>query len=302
MAGSALSASPRAVQYDPAMAQGEFTHLDDAGRARMVDVSAKPVDRAGARWPRVRSAWRPATLAAIRRGELAKGDALAVARIAGIQGAKRTSDLDPAVPPAAPRRRRRARGAAGPRTASRSASRCGLRPDGRGDGGADGRDRRRARRLRHGQGRGPAAVRRARSACSRRRAGGPGPGARDRAESRRMSGVTGLTVAIVGRHGRRRPGVPAHPRGARVPRAAASWPWRRRAPPGDTVDVRRRARSPSRTSSTADFAGVDVAFFSAGGDRSLAARAARRRGRARSSSTTPRRSAWIPTCRWSCRR
>ena len=72
----------------------DLSHLDAEGRARMVDVSAKPVT---ARWARATGSIRmqPATLAAIRANELAKGDALGVARIAGIMAAKRTADLIP---------------------------------------------------------------------------------------------------------------------------------------------------------------------------------------------------------------
>ena len=72
----------------------ELTHLDQAGQARMVDVSAKDVTARTARASgRVRLS--PAAVAALRAGEVPKGDALAVARIAGIQGAKRTPDLIP---------------------------------------------------------------------------------------------------------------------------------------------------------------------------------------------------------------
>src|SRR5213592_1771880 len=72
----------------------ELTHLDDAGRARMVDVGAKPVTarRAVARAV-VRMA--PATAAAVAAGDAPKGDVLGVARIAGIQAAKRTGELIP---------------------------------------------------------------------------------------------------------------------------------------------------------------------------------------------------------------
>ncbi|WPF82728.1 bifunctional molybdenum cofactor biosynthesis protein MoaC/MoaB [Sanguibacter sp. 4.1] len=79
---------------------GHLTHLDTAGHARMVDVSAKPVtQRAAVAVGRVLCA--PETVEALRRGELAKGDALAVARIAGIAGAKRTPDLVPLCHPVA---------------------------------------------------------------------------------------------------------------------------------------------------------------------------------------------------------
>jgi cyclic pyranopterin monophosphate synthase len=71
-----------------------FTHLDDAGNARMVDVTAKQ--------PTVRSATAsgrvvcpPHVVAALRSGDVPKGDVLAVARIAGIAAAKRTPELLP---------------------------------------------------------------------------------------------------------------------------------------------------------------------------------------------------------------
>lgn len=71
-----------------------FTHLDAAGQARMVDVSAKPVSvrSATARGQVVLSA---DCVAALRGGGVPKGDALAVARIAGIQASKKTPDLIP---------------------------------------------------------------------------------------------------------------------------------------------------------------------------------------------------------------
>ncbi len=71
-----------------------LTHLDSAGEARMVDVSAKPKVRRTARAAcTVRLA--PTTIALLREARLAKGDVLAVARVAGIMAAKRTSDLIP---------------------------------------------------------------------------------------------------------------------------------------------------------------------------------------------------------------
>jgi cyclic pyranopterin phosphate synthase len=71
-----------------------LTHLDESGAARMVDVGAKAETRREATAEcLVRMA--PATLAAIRDSELAKGDALGVARVAGIMAAKRTSELIP---------------------------------------------------------------------------------------------------------------------------------------------------------------------------------------------------------------
>src|SRR5579864_4086334 len=71
-----------------------LTHLDEAGRARMVDVSAKDVTVRTAR-ASGRVLLTPAAVAALRAGAVPKGDALAVARIAGIQGAKRTPELIP---------------------------------------------------------------------------------------------------------------------------------------------------------------------------------------------------------------
>ena len=71
-----------------------LTHLDSAGQARMVDVSGKDVTaRTATATGRVQLS--PVAVAALRDGTLPKGDALAVARIAGIQGAKRTPDLIP---------------------------------------------------------------------------------------------------------------------------------------------------------------------------------------------------------------
>jgi cyclic pyranopterin phosphate synthase len=71
-----------------------LTHLDEHGRARMVDVGEKPeTHRVAIARGEVWMA--PETMAAIREGSLPKGDVLAAARIAGIMAAKRTSDLIP---------------------------------------------------------------------------------------------------------------------------------------------------------------------------------------------------------------
>jgi len=73
---------------------GELTHLDEAGRARMVDVGGKEAsDRRAVARAVVRMA--PATAAAVRDGDAPKGDVLGPARIAGIQAAKRTWELIP---------------------------------------------------------------------------------------------------------------------------------------------------------------------------------------------------------------
>src|SRR5690242_9611074 len=79
--------------YDVGMAR-RLTHLDRRGRARMVDVSAKPVTRREA-VARGEVVMRRETLARIAAGALPKGDVLAVARLAGIMAAKRTADLVP---------------------------------------------------------------------------------------------------------------------------------------------------------------------------------------------------------------
>ena len=71
-----------------------LTHLDDQGAARMVDVSAKPATRREAT-AEGRISLAPAALQAVRDQAVAKGDVLAVARIAGIMAAKRTPDLIP---------------------------------------------------------------------------------------------------------------------------------------------------------------------------------------------------------------
>ena len=71
-----------------------LTHLDSQGRANMVDVSDKALTvRDAVAEARVRM--RPETLQMITQGEHPKGDVFAVARIAGIQAAKKTSDLIP---------------------------------------------------------------------------------------------------------------------------------------------------------------------------------------------------------------
>jgi cyclic pyranopterin phosphate synthase len=72
----------------------QLTHVDDSGRARMVDVSGKPVTERMAR-ARGAIAMRPETLEQIRSNQVSKGDVLGVARVAGILAAKRTAELVP---------------------------------------------------------------------------------------------------------------------------------------------------------------------------------------------------------------
>lgn len=78
----------------------DLTHVGADGKARMVDVSDKPVTL---RMARATGSIRmqPETLAAIRSNTIAKGDVLGVARIAGIMAAKRTSELVPLCHPIA---------------------------------------------------------------------------------------------------------------------------------------------------------------------------------------------------------
>ncbi|GAA1808332.1 cyclic pyranopterin monophosphate synthase MoaC [Luedemannella flava] len=82
------------------LAVSELTHVDASGAARMVDVTAKDVTvRRAVAAGTVRTT--PEVVDLLRREALPKGDALAVARIAGIMGAKRTPDLIPLCHPIA---------------------------------------------------------------------------------------------------------------------------------------------------------------------------------------------------------
>jgi cyclic pyranopterin phosphate synthase len=72
----------------------KLTHLDDRGRARMVDVGRKAETERMA-VARGEVLMKPATLELIRAGQIKKGDVLTVAQIAGISAAKRTADLIP---------------------------------------------------------------------------------------------------------------------------------------------------------------------------------------------------------------
>lgn len=82
------------MEHEDSGTVGVPSHLDARGRARMVDVSGKrETERLALASGRVRMA--PETREILFRGAAAKGDVLAVARIAGIQAAKRTSELIP---------------------------------------------------------------------------------------------------------------------------------------------------------------------------------------------------------------
>jgi len=72
----------------------KLSHLDDSGRARMVDISAKP-DTERLAVAKGEVLMRPETLELIRDGALKKGDVLTVAQLAGIMAAKRTAELIP---------------------------------------------------------------------------------------------------------------------------------------------------------------------------------------------------------------
>ena len=72
----------------------DFTHVNEQGRARMVDVSAKD-DSERVAIARAVISMQPETLALIKSGGIKKGDVLAVAQVAGIMGAKKTSSLVP---------------------------------------------------------------------------------------------------------------------------------------------------------------------------------------------------------------
>ena len=79
---------------------GELTHLDESGRASMVDVGDKPAtERRAMAQAIVRVS--PETAAKVAAGDAPKGDVIGVARIAGIQAAKRTSELIPLCHPLA---------------------------------------------------------------------------------------------------------------------------------------------------------------------------------------------------------
>ena len=89
----AATAEPPPKPADPAPKK-ELTHLDEKGKARMVDITQKPdTDRVAVAKGAVLMA--PATLQLIKTGQVAKGDVLTVARIAGITGAKQTPHLIP---------------------------------------------------------------------------------------------------------------------------------------------------------------------------------------------------------------
>jgi cyclic pyranopterin phosphate synthase len=79
---------------NPISQMPDLTHFDDAGAARMVDVSAKPETERSARASAL-VRMQPSTLTLIRDKQVSKGDVLEIARISGIMAAKKTADLIP---------------------------------------------------------------------------------------------------------------------------------------------------------------------------------------------------------------
>ena len=76
------------------MSKARLSHIDEAGRARMVDVSDKAAtDRRATAEGSLRCS--PATLALVREGRTPKGEVIATAELAGVMAAKRTADLIP---------------------------------------------------------------------------------------------------------------------------------------------------------------------------------------------------------------
>jgi len=85
---------PAARRAPAPRAAARLSHVDARGRARMVDVGAK-AETAREAIAAGTLILKPATLRAIARGQVPKGDVLATARLAGLQAAKRTSELIP---------------------------------------------------------------------------------------------------------------------------------------------------------------------------------------------------------------
>ncbi|MBC8509732.1 MAG: cyclic pyranopterin monophosphate synthase MoaC [Anaerolineales bacterium] len=82
------------------MSEKKLSHIDDSGRARMVDVGNKPItERVAVAKGEVHM--QPETLELIQQGALKKGDVLSVAQLAGVMAAKRTSELIPLCHPLA---------------------------------------------------------------------------------------------------------------------------------------------------------------------------------------------------------
>jgi cyclic pyranopterin phosphate synthase len=94
LTGTLSTPVPVIHSYDADFDDPQLSHFDADGAARMVDVGAKAeTERVAVASGTVTMA--PATAAAVRAGSIGKGDVLGIARVAGIQGAKRASDLIP---------------------------------------------------------------------------------------------------------------------------------------------------------------------------------------------------------------
>jgi cyclic pyranopterin phosphate synthase len=90
----AADLASRGERLQPVPMEKELTHIDEAGRPRMVDISGKPdTQRAAVAKGVVRM--QASTLDRLRKGPVAKGDVLAVAQLAGIMAAKQTPNLIP---------------------------------------------------------------------------------------------------------------------------------------------------------------------------------------------------------------
>lgn len=88
------------TEHEGAISPDQLSHIDAHGRARMVDVAAKP-DTPREATARGRLVMQPSTLALIQSGGMPKGDVFAVAQVAGIMAAKRTHELIPLCHPLA---------------------------------------------------------------------------------------------------------------------------------------------------------------------------------------------------------
>src|SRR6185295_20370377 len=88
------SAAKESSPYTGAVSDRGLTHLDPLGKARMVDVTPKEATHRRA-VAKARVYMKPETSAMVASNAVTKGDVLAVARVAGIQAAKRASDLIP---------------------------------------------------------------------------------------------------------------------------------------------------------------------------------------------------------------
>ncbi len=135
-----------------ALKKGKLTHVDARGRARMVDVSGKPVQRREA-VAQGEIHLQPATVDLIEAQGIAKGDVFAAARLAGIMAAKKTGELIPLCHPLALKRvRGKLRGGREPRQDPNHRQGNDCSTNGGGDGSIDGGECGRSHDLRHVQG------------------------------------------------------------------------------------------------------------------------------------------------------